>query len=984
MFRNQFFFALASIALLSGCSTRLKQKCSIISLDEVHAQLIESSKKGDVERVALLLKVPGIDPNCRDARLEKTPLMHAAKRGHVDVVCLLLNGRLTPEQINSGELLLDRTALMFALNKGHVDVVKLIADRLPADKLITYDRADTSSTSEYACNTQMRMLLFSYMTKENFDPRLAADAAFYNDIALIKDMIKKGFALELLNTNKMSLVLHRAAMGGNRKIVAMLIEAGADKDLIMKKDGTGKNALMWAALDGHHEIVSLLLKQGLSIEQVSCPTSWGETALMMACKQGHREVVSLLLEWGISSEHILLSDKEYNDGYYNNTAIEHAAIRGHKEVVELLLSVLDNAIEHPFAFQAIAAAAKNDTVSLQALLDDPSISLSELMKPDFHGRTAFIIAAQEGHFDVVSQLLQAGITHEHISAQDCNGKTALHWACDSYKRWNYKKECEIVDVIVASGISTDCINLPDNEGWTPLMFAASWKHTNKVNSLLQSGLTSEQINAQNASGETALMWAIKYLNKEEYHKDNTEIVHAILSRLSPEQLNVKDWEQQTVLFYAAYDDQIDILALLLSRLTSEQILQQNYEGKTALDMGYRSKEVIQEHLDMLSALPEELFYQGLPISNAIMSEFLCLGGPGPLVVGINLDEYAEREKKGEITDPNLNGDTFSWKYIDTIDKKYYVIEAYASFQEGRGTFSTIAVVSREGVCLKVIDYIHNKDQLDSMIRRIQQRSKYDVKESLKNPQNLPKDLMYKGSPISDTSMHAVFGLGGSGYRVPGGLNLRKLEAEEEDIFDYCEKFKWKYIGSINNKYHVVYGYDWPKDAMGKFSGIFVLKREKNNLIVIDDSVGGGDRHSTMVKGGSLEKNQLTYSVNMTDGSLIDHIVFYYPELKSLFDAKNNGKVHYGEGDSIGVAQLVAEITTEGRVVDRNIISFHSAHREYQMTGSVEEPVSESLGMGDAIRTAVDLYCSKKRSLDLTGNELKDIFTQAMYYTEKRI
>jgi len=569
---------------------------AVQSLHKAHAQLLQAAKDGDAQKVASFLKIPDVDANCKDDIWYKTPLMYAAKRGHTEVVWLLLKAGLTPEQINSKELLLDRTALMYALNGGHESIARLIAGSLPPDDLITHDRYDVQSTSEYACNAQMRALLFSYMTHENFDLNLPTMAAFYNDISLIEDMIKKGFVSELGR----SFALHSAAQEGHEKIVTLLLEVGASVDAILKRDKTGKNALMWAACHGHSKIVSLLLKQGLSIEQVSCPTSWGETALVMACKYGHTKVVSCLLACGLSDEQIQFRNKEYDDGYRGNTALECAALAGYQEIVDLLFSALGDSFDRAICFRAIAAAAKNDTTSLQKLLDDPNSSLEQIMGPDPHGRTALIAATQKGHSEIVSQLLHAGITSEQVSLQDCNGRTALHYACDESYAYDENEYTSIVKMLTESGLSTEQINLADKDGWTPLINAASWKHTNSVKLLLERGLTSEHINIQNSDGGTALMWAIQYLNKEEYYKDNTEIVQLLISYLTPEQLSVQDWQKQTALFHAAYEDRTDIVTLLLEHLAPDQILLACDDGRTALDVGFESQKTIQIHLDNMN------------------------------------------------------------------------------------------------------------------------------------------------------------------------------------------------------------------------------------------------------------------------------------------------------------------------------------------------------------------------------------------------
>ncbi len=72
------------------------------------AQLVEGSRKGDVDAVKRLLE-QGIDVNRRENNL--TPLIAAARHGHVDIMRLLLSAGADPNLAVSGRYIDDRVAL---------------------------------------------------------------------------------------------------------------------------------------------------------------------------------------------------------------------------------------------------------------------------------------------------------------------------------------------------------------------------------------------------------------------------------------------------------------------------------------------------------------------------------------------------------------------------------------------------------------------------------------------------------------------------------------------------------------------------------------------------------------------------------------------------------------------------------------------------------------------------------------------------------
>ena len=85
--------------------------------------------------------------------------------------------------------------------------------------------------------------------------------------------------------------LMRAADGGHKDIVELLLKNGAD---INKKNESGWTALTVAAENGNTDIVDLLLKNGADIN--TCDSGW--SLLMGAAWNFHVDTVKLLLERG--------------------------------------------------------------------------------------------------------------------------------------------------------------------------------------------------------------------------------------------------------------------------------------------------------------------------------------------------------------------------------------------------------------------------------------------------------------------------------------------------------------------------------------------------------------------------------------------------------------------------------------------------------------------------------------------------------------
>jgi ankyrin repeat protein len=157
----------------------------------------------------------------------------------------------------------------------------------------------------------------------------------------------------------------------------LLIDAGAD---VKKANSYGVTALYVAARAGDSAATRMLLAAGADAN-AALPAS-GETVLMTAAKNGDAEVVSLLLTGGIEG-----------------VSVEEIG--------------------------AARAAARANEAAGYSQLSNPAVATNYAdvdVRERLYGRTALMIAAVEGHMDVVRLLVAAGTD---LGVVDAEGSTAL-------------------------------------------------------------------------------------------------------------------------------------------------------------------------------------------------------------------------------------------------------------------------------------------------------------------------------------------------------------------------------------------------------------------------------------------------------------------------------------------------------------------------------------------------------------------------------
>ncbi|KAJ7135735.1 ankyrin repeat-containing domain protein [Mycena epipterygia] len=252
--------------------------------------------------------------------------------------------------------------------------------------------------------------------------------------------------------SELSSALLEASAAGYDAIVRLLIDNGADVNLLVRGEyGLKDSALYVACVHGHEAVARALIENGAE-------TNWGDRTngpLHAASSIGSEAIVRLLIANGA---------KVNKPGTYG-TALYEASWNGHEGVSRLLLE--SGAGVNCFAVQRAASAGHAGMVKL--LMDngaDPNMTL-EVM--GYGQVTALELAAVNGHWDVVGILLE----HGDLDLLGQNGN-ALHAACRA-------GEGAVVSLLIKKGAdvnrrnTSSAWNARESEA-TPLQFASQMGH----------------------------------------------------------------------------------------------------------------------------------------------------------------------------------------------------------------------------------------------------------------------------------------------------------------------------------------------------------------------------------------------------------------------------------------------------------------------------------------------------------------------------
>src|SRR5688572_19640095 len=288
-----------------------------------------------------------------------------------------------------------------------------------------------------------------------------ADAAQAKDTAAIKKLIKEGGDVNAAQGDGMT-ALHYAALNGDAELAQMLLYAGANVGA--KTRIGGYTPLHLAAQVGNANVIAPLVAAG---SQVSSLTGTGATALMHAAHSGNADAVRILIENG--------ADPNIKETANGQTALMFAAASDRLDVVKLLiargadlhvtsrvedfasLTITNDAdqngvprpqqpanpndvpgISRPFNYNELIGKHGGLAALHFAARQGAAASAEALIKAgaDINQRgagdqtTPILVAAINGHFDLVSYLLDQG-ANPHLAS--IGGATPLY--ADGNVQW---------------------------------------------------------------------------------------------------------------------------------------------------------------------------------------------------------------------------------------------------------------------------------------------------------------------------------------------------------------------------------------------------------------------------------------------------------------------------------------------------------------------------------------------------------------------
>lgn len=257
-----------------------------------------------------------------------------------------------------------------------------------------------------------KVIRFAYNEGHQDKSTLLHAACFSGNQTLIELMLGGTLGLDCADTNG-NTPLHYAAHGNQPHILIDLIEKGAN---INATNSRNQTALQFAVKEGFLECVRRLTSD-LRLKR-NIQDDMGNTPLHVAIAGMNEEMVNVLAD--LPKVNFALQNK------YGLNTLHMAALTGNVRAAEKILSKtkdLVNVQQENQGFAALHFAAVNGHGTLvDTLLKQESCKVDLLTK---YQETALLLAAREGHWDIVQSLIKAGA---NINRADRLGNTALHWS----------------------------------------------------------------------------------------------------------------------------------------------------------------------------------------------------------------------------------------------------------------------------------------------------------------------------------------------------------------------------------------------------------------------------------------------------------------------------------------------------------------------------------------------------------------------------
>lgn len=257
---------------------------SIDATDSHNATALHYALRSRKNLLADVLIEAGIGVNIAD-RDGNTPLLLAVKNGVPGVVDTLLK---SDAEVNVKNRYFN-SPLLLSIRHGYKDVAELLLSAGAHESAVKALQVSFLSSAPVESIVNIQRLIVDSKLAINHDTEglaaLLITAIKARRIFVIRFLLEHGAGLDL-DVN--GLPLHVAVQGGDYELVRLLLEKGANIEIV---DKDGRTALMFAVKSGQSQVVKLLLDAGANIDTTDVN---GLSALRMAKANYSEDIVELL------------------------------------------------------------------------------------------------------------------------------------------------------------------------------------------------------------------------------------------------------------------------------------------------------------------------------------------------------------------------------------------------------------------------------------------------------------------------------------------------------------------------------------------------------------------------------------------------------------------------------------------------------------------------------------------------------------------
>jgi cytohesin len=323
-------------------------------------------------------------------------------------------------------------------------------------------------------------------------------------------------------------LLHIAAQKNKVDIITMLLDAGADPNVV---NNVGETPLFDAVNGNHLAAVKVLLKRGANPAWAG--TDEGRQPLHDAVEENYVDIAKALLRAGAPVDAV--------DTEYGHTPLAMASHQGHVEMVKLLLTKGAN------PNRAIIPGYNRFTLQEGPLLHP----------------TALHLAAYQGYPEVVATLIRGGAT---VDAKTHDGRTPLLEAVARFHNLHRttgksplrNQFLKVVEKLVTAGARID---VTPNTGTRRLSLIhravvpapGLFLYNTSLVGLLLRGASPDHVNVKDADGNTALHYAANltdFISRQQPPRTTVTGVVVFLVQAGA-RLNARNNRQQTPLHFAS-------------------------------------------------------------------------------------------------------------------------------------------------------------------------------------------------------------------------------------------------------------------------------------------------------------------------------------------------------------------------------------------------------------------------------------------------